>query len=77
MISDLRQRIRRNWFQLLVLLLLVLCYIRLGHIEENAFYTADMVDSSATRIINSDSDYLDRIERNTELTFQILDDRLQ
>ena len=49
---------KQNWFQAIVIILLVLCYVRLGKIKENTFYTADMVDASATRVINSTVDYL-------------------
>lgn len=70
------ERAKQNWFQIVVILLLVLCYARLGKIEENTFYTADMVDSSATRIINSSIDYLEEIQRNTENTWTILNDQL-
>jgi phosphoglycerol transferase MdoB-like AlkP superfamily enzyme len=65
--------LKKNWFQLVVIALLILCYVRLGEIEKNAFYTADMVDSSTTRVINSTESYLNKIQRNTENTWQILD----
>ena len=68
-------KIKQNWFQIIVIMLLMLCYIRLGKIADNTFYTADLVDSSATRVINSTIDYLDRIQDNTENTWQILDSR--
>ena len=71
--KNILEKAKRNWFQIIVIILLVLCYNRLGKIEENAFYTADMVDASATRIINSSTDYLDEIQTNTENTWQILD----
>lgn len=67
------EKAKQNWFQIVVILLLVLCYARLGKIKENTFYTADMVDASATRVINSTTDYLSEIQRNTENTWQILD----
>ena len=75
MTKNLFEKVKQNWFQIIVILLLILCYMRLGKIEENTFYTADMVDSSATRIINSFVDYLDEIQRNTENTWTILDNR--
>ena len=71
--KKLFENAKQNWFQIIVIVLLILCYIRLGKIEENTFYTADMVDASATRIINSTVDYLDEIKDNTENTWQILD----
>lgn len=64
---------KQNWFQLFVILLLVLCYIRLGAIEENAFYTADVVDSSSMQLRSMTEDYLSEIQRNTENTWQILE----
>lgn len=67
------EKAKQNWFQIIVIILLVLCYGRLGKIKENTFYTADMVDASATRIINSTTDYLNEIQDNTENTWQILD----
>jgi hypothetical protein len=67
------EKAKQNWFQIIVIILLVLCYTRLGKIKENTFYTADMVDASATRIINSTTDYLNEIQDNTENTWQILD----
>lgn len=76
MIRRILKKAWGNWFQIAVILLLILCYMRLGKIEENAFYTADMVDSSATRIIDSESSYLDEIQTNTQNTTSILDDRL-
>ncbi|MDB5225487.1 MAG: hypothetical protein JWL87_439 [Candidatus Adlerbacteria bacterium] len=63
------------WFQIAVLILLIMCYVRLGEIKDNTFYTADMVDSSTTRIINSFEDYLNEIQNNTQNTWQILDSR--
>ena len=67
------EKVKQNWFQIVVIILLLMCYTRLGKIEENAFYTADMVDASASRVINSTVDYLDEIQTNTENTWQILD----
>jgi hypothetical protein len=54
--KNLFEKVKRNWFQIIVIILLILCYNRLGKIEENAFFTADVVDSSATRIINTMTD---------------------
>ena len=65
---------KRNWFQIIVIILLLLCYSRLGTIQENTFYTAYMVDSSATRIISASEDYLNEIQQNTQNTWTILDD---
>jgi len=45
--------IKENWFKLAVLVVLLMIYSRLGNIKENTFYTADMVDSSSTRIIDN------------------------
>lgn len=55
--KNLFEKAKQNWFQIIVILLLVLCYNRLGKIEENAFFTADVVDASARRIINTMEDY--------------------
>lgn len=74
--KDLLEKAKKNWFQIIVILLLILCYNRLGKIEEHAFYTADMVDASATRIINTTEDYLNEIKNNTQNTWHILDDNL-
>lgn len=54
--------LKTNWFQIVVILILFLIYLRLGEIKENTFYTADMVDSSTTRVINSLSDSLRSID---------------
>lgn len=54
--------IKENWFKALIIILLLMIYSRLGEIKENTFYTADMVDASATRIINSTDDRLMGIE---------------
>ena len=51
-----------NWFKLAVVILLLMIYSRLGEIKENTFYTADMVDASATRIISSLEDGLQGVE---------------
>jgi len=71
MIQKVKSFIKQNWFEVLVVILLMNIYVRLGEIKENTFYTADMVDSSVTRMINSlDSrlesieDSLDTIRRN-------------
>lgn len=64
---------KENWFEIIVIVLLIMCYMRLGSIEENSFYTADVADSSATRIVNTMEDYLPDIERNTANTVNILD----
>lgn len=69
MTKNLIEKARQNWFQILVIILLVLCYVRLGKIKENAFYTADMVDASASRVINSLEDIssqVDDIHSSTE-----------
>lgn len=71
----MRKFLKENWYKLSVLILLLLICNILSEIKDNTFYTADMVDSSATRIINSSTDYLNEIQRNTENTWQILDDR--
>jgi hypothetical protein len=65
--------LQKNWFQVIVIVLLVLCYIKLGEISDNAFYTADVVDSSVTRMSNMMEDYMNNIETNTQNTWQILD----
>ena len=71
--------LKENWFGVFVIILLLMIYSRLGEIKENTFYTADMVDSSASRVINSVEDsgsnltdainnlegYLDEINNNT------------
>ncbi len=72
MIKVIFEKVKQNWFQVAVIVLLILCYVRLGQIKENTFFTADVVDDSSRRLI----DPLDQIERNTENTWQILDDRL-
>lgn len=74
MIKNTVEKIKRNWFQLFVIFLLILCYVRLGEIQESTAFTADIVDESATRMIRSTEDYLNDIERNTENTWVILDD---
>lgn len=60
--------LKENWFKALVIILLLMIYSRLGEIKENTFYTADMVDASASRIIDSVNNlegYLDEINNNT------------
>ena len=75
----MKKFIKENWFNLVVVILLLMVYSRLGQIKENTFYTADMVDASASRVINSMEDsnsdltdsvnnlegYLDEINNNT------------
>lgn len=70
------QVIKDNWFQAVIVILLVLCYLRLGEIEKQTFATADSVEASATRIINANGEYLNRIEQNTESTYIVLEDKL-
>ena len=53
---------KQNWFKLVVVILLIMIYARLGGIKENIFYTADVVDASATRTINSLDDRLHDME---------------
>lgn len=48
--------LKENWFKALIIILLLMIYTRLGEIKENTFYTADMVDSSASRVINAIED---------------------
>lgn len=45
--------LKENWFKLVIVILLVMIYLKIANVNENAFYTADMVDASASRIINS------------------------
>lgn len=65
--------IKENWFKMLIIILLLMIYFRLGKVIDNTFYTADVVDSSISRIINSFEDYLSDIRNNTQNTWQILD----
>lgn len=74
--NDIFRKAKQNWFQITVILLLILCYIRLGKIKENTFYTADTVEDSTNRIVSSNEDYLNSIEINTKNTWTILEDRL-
>lgn len=55
-----------NWFKLAVLILLVMIYSKLDGIKENTFYTADMVDASATRVVNS----LERVENGIDSIYR-------
>lgn len=55
-----------NWFKLSVLMLLVMIYSEMDGIKENTFYTADMVDASATRIVNS----LERVENGIDSIYR-------
>lgn len=57
--------IKNNWFRISIIIILLLIYSRLGEIKENTFYTADMVDASASRVINSIQD------SNSDLTDSI------
>ncbi|MEK7170092.1 MAG: hypothetical protein AAB767_02290 [Patescibacteria group bacterium] len=50
-----------NWFMLAIVILLLMIYSRLGDVKENTFYTADVVDASATRIIDSLDSRLERM----------------
>lgn len=54
--------LKENWFKVAIIILLLMTYSRLGGIKENTFYTADMTDASATRIIDSLDDRLYRLE---------------
>lgn len=56
------QKIKQNWFQIIVIVLLLMCYSRLGEISKNTFYTADIVDASTERIIDSFADSFRGIE---------------
>lgn len=42
-----------------------MCYTRLGEINDNTYYVADIVDSSTSSLINTFEDYLSDIESNT------------
>lgn len=57
--------LKTNWFQIVVIILLVMCYTRLGEINDNTYYVADIVDSSTSSLINTFEDYLSDIESNT------------
>ena len=46
---------------LVIVILLLMIYSRLGDVKENTFYTADVVDASATRIIDSLDSRLERM----------------
>ncbi len=58
----MKKIIKENWFQIIVILLLVLCYTRLLKIQENTFYTADMVEESTRDLISSLDDIYSRME---------------
>lgn len=55
-----------NWFKLLVLILLVMIYSKMDGVKENTFYTADIVDASASRIVNS----LERVENGIDSIYR-------
>lgn len=55
-----------NWFKLLVLILLVMIYSKIDGVKENTFYTADMVDVSASRIVDS----LERVENGIDSIYR-------
>lgn len=58
--------LKNNWFRLAIIILSTMIYSKLDGVKENTFYTADMVDSSATRMINSLDDRLERIENSID-----------
>lgn len=62
--------LKENWFKVVIVVLLLMIYIRLDGIEGNTFYTADMVDSSATRIITSLEDGLQGIEDGVDSIYR-------
>ena len=57
----MRNWLKENWFKLAIVILLLMIYSRLGGVKENTFYTADVVDASATRMIDSLDSGLERI----------------
>ncbi len=63
--------LKENWFKVAIVVLLLMIYSRLGEVKENTFYTADMVDASATRVINSLSDSLQGIEDGVDSIYRM------
>lgn len=59
--KNLFKKVMQNWFQFAVIILLILCYVRLGQIKESTFYTADMVDDSTRRLMYSLDDIYSRM----------------
>ena len=57
----MKKFIKENWFQIIVILLLILCYARLWKIQENTFYTADIVDESTRKLMYSLDDIYSRM----------------
>lgn len=55
-----------NWFKLSVVILLVMIYSKMDGVKENTFYTADMVDAGASRIVNS----LERVENGIDSIYR-------
>jgi len=51
--------LKENWFRIAVLALLLMCYSRLGEINENVYYVADITDSGTSRIVQT-LEYVDR-----------------
>ena len=58
----MKNLIKENWFKLIVVVLLIMIYSRLGAIKGNTVYTADMVDASTSRVVDSLNDRLDDME---------------
>lgn len=63
--------IKENWFKIIIVILLLIIYQKLHSIKENTFYTADMVDASATRIINSLDSRLKNIEDGIDSIYRM------
>ena len=57
----MKKFIKENWFQIIVILRLILCYARLWKIQENTFYTADIVDESTRKLMYSLDDIYSRM----------------
>ena len=63
--------LKENWFKVAIVILLLMIYSRLNEVKENTFYTADMVDASATRIITSLGDSLQGIEDGLDSIYRM------
>lgn len=58
----MKKFIKENWFKIIIILLLILCYASLLKIQKNTFYTADMVEESTRKIMYSLDDIYSRME---------------
>ena len=68
--ANYKEFIILNWFKLSVIILLIMIYSTLQDIKANTFYTADMVDSKTTIIVDTLEHWLNRIDNGIDSIYR-------